>query len=356
MIKVFDFFSGCGGTSRGFQNAGLGIAFGLDNDKDSIASFATNFPRAKVFDDDIRKLNAKTISKIIDLSSNSPSLFAGCAPCQPFTKLNTSHPKVDPRISLLDLFGEQVEMFEPEYIFIENVPGIQNGKKGNGPISAFIKRLKRMEYFFDSGVVLAQDYGVPQRRRRFVLVASRLSTIKIPQKTHGIEEGLIPHTTVRDYILSLPEIGAGEVSDYHELHRAAALSELNLKRIKATPVGGGRLDWGDDLVLNCHNGGHKGHTDVYGRMRWDEQAPALTTRCISLSNGRFGHPTQNRAISLLEAARLQTFPDNHVFVGQNGSRARQIGNAVPTQLAEVFGKMFINHYKTVQEKSIATHV
>ena len=223
-------------------------------------------------------------------------------------------------------------------------------------IKKFIKRLERMKYYFDANVVLAQDYGVPQRRRRFILVASKHSPIIMAAKTHGQGGELIPFKTVQDYIQLLPEIGAGETSEYHELHRAAALSEINLKRIKATPEGGSRLDWSDELVLECHNNGHIGHTDVYGRMRWGEQAPALTTRCNSLSNGRFGHPNQDRAISLLEAALLQTFPEDHAFVGNNGSKARQIGNAVPAQLAEVFGKMFITHFTEYREKKLASIV
>lgn len=182
------------------------------------------------------------------------------------------------------------------------------------------------------------DYGVPQVRRRLVLVASRVSAVRLPMPTHG--QGKKPVATVQDWISGLPRLEAGAVDSFDPDHAAAALSELNLRRIQATPMGGNRLDWPEDLRLDCHQG-HSGHTDVYGRMSWDKPSPGLTTRCVSYSNGRFGHPEQDRAISVREAALLQTFPLTLKLSGTLTSKARQIGNAVPPLMAERIGEALI---------------
>ena len=356
VVKVFDYFSGCGGTSKGLENAGMEIVFALDSDIDAIASYRKNFPKAVTHCGDIGKFKIEGVADLVNSSRRVPLLFTACAPCQPFTKLNHFQPESDPRRSLLDSFRDQVEHYMPDYVFLENVPGIQKSKNSDNPVSRLIELLDRMKYRYDAQVVLAQDYGVPQHRRRFILVASKHAPISIPNPTHGTSKDLKPFSTVQDFISELPGIEAGETHTEIPLHKSASLSDLNLQRIKATPEGGSRLDWPDDLVLNCHKNGHRGHTDVYGRMRWNRTSPALTTRCISLSNGRYGHPTQDRAISLLEAALLQTFPEDYIFEGSMVSKARQIGNAVPVKLAEVFGRMFLDHYANTRQDSIAKNV
>jgi DNA (cytosine-5)-methyltransferase 1 len=154
---------------------------------------------------------------------------------------------------------------------------------------------------------------------------------------------------VREWISGFPPIAAGETYAEIPNHRAARLSELNLERIRATPPGGGRFDWPEELMLTCHLGEYNGHTDVYGRMHWDRPASGLTTRCISLSNGRFGHPEQDRAISVREAASIQTFADDFVFFGSLNSMARQVGNAVPVLVAEVFGRYFLTHIERAEQ-------
>jgi DNA (cytosine-5)-methyltransferase 1 len=184
------------------------------------------------------------------------------------------------------------------------------------------------------------DYGVPQKRQRFVLLASNIGNISLPPKTHGFGDGKARFSTVGDWIADLPPIEAGQECDSVPNHRAANLSPLNLRRIKATPPGGSRLDWPSKLTLACH-AGHAGHTDVYGRLRMEQPASALTTRCISLSNGRFGHPIQDRALSVREAASLQTFDRDFRFFGSLNSMARQIGNAVPALLAQCLGECFV---------------
>lgn len=344
-IKVFDFFSGCGGTSCGFKNAGMEIALALDIDPDAERTFKANFPGVPFMRKDIAKLKVRDIAEHTQRHEKCPMLFCGCAPCQPFTKQKTLKPseKKDRRRSLLYHFGKFVKHYRPEFVFVENVPGIQKITKTGSPIMRFASELERMGYKTAFTVVTSQDYGVPQRRRRLVLLASRMGEIGIPPASHGV--GRKQYTTVREWISDLPEIEAGEehIGEGVKNHRAANLSELNLRRIKATPHEEGRDKWPEELKLVCHSGEHKGHSDVYGRMRWDEPATGLTTRCISLSNGRFGHPEQNRAISIREAACLQTFPKEFEFFGSLNSMARQIGNAVPVQLARVFGDHFVQH-------------
>lgn len=341
-IGVFDFFSGCGGTSKGFSDAGLVPAFALDFDDDAANTFVKNFPDTEFCKSDIRKFDAAKIGDL--MSAFDSTVFSGCAPCQPFTMQNTQKPtkEIDRRRSLLSNFGALVKTFLPDYIFVENVPGIQK-VGGNSTLARFQRQLVSLGYSVSVEIIEAQKFGVPQRRRRLVLLASRHGKIELPEATHGPGFDQ-PFYTVRESIAHFPPISAGEMHPSIPSHQAAHLSELNLERIKSTPHEGSRAQWPEHLRLKCHTkSGYKGHTDVYGRMRWDSPATGLTTRCISLSNGRYGHPEQHRAISGREAAALQTFPDNFIFEGSLNSQAKQIGNAVPVQLAKVFGKHIVSH-------------
>jgi DNA (cytosine-5)-methyltransferase 1 len=253
-------------------------------------------------------------------------------------------------------FGNIIEICEPDFVFVENVPGLQKvPKHKRGPFPAFKELLEKMEYHITYGVVAAQDYGAPQLRRRFVLLASRHGGINIPAPTHG-KDCDNPYKTVRAAIADLPAIAVGEIYKGPNVlnHRAAILSELNMKRIKASAHdGGGRNNWPKNLWPDCYtrtdeNGKtHSGHTDCYGRLWWDKPATGLTTRCISYSNGRFGHPEQDRAISVREAARLQGFDDDFEFTGNLNSMARQIGNAVPVDVAFAMGNHFIKHVEAI---------
>jgi DNA (cytosine-5)-methyltransferase 1 len=211
-----------------------------------------------------------------------------------------------------------------------------------GTFARFCKALRTAGYHVASAVVDSQQYGVPQRRRRLIVMASRLGAIALPEPTHGNGPGLRPVSTVWEWIGDLPPIAAGEAHPSVPNHLASALTELNLKRLSATPPGGGRADWPASLQLACH-ASHDGHSDVYGRMHADAPAPVLTTKCTSISNGRFGHPYQDRPISVREAATLQTFPRNFLFEGGIKSATRQIGNAVPVLLAQRVGEAFMAH-------------
>ena len=339
-LGVFDFFSGCGGASKGFQNSGMEPVFALDFDKDAAATFRNNFPNAVVRVSDIVQFESEELEDLV--SKHDVTLFCGCAPCQPYTRQNTQKPekKADTRRSLLSHFGSLVEEHRPDYIFVENVPGVQS-VSGNSMLTRFRKLLEAIGYQLNFGIVKSRNFGVPQRRRRLVLLGSRHGSINFPEETHRSR-----YSTVREWISHFPPIKAGETHPKELNHRAANLSELNLRRISATPPEGSRADWPAELRLDCHSKkDYTGHTDVYGRMKWDRPATGLTTRCISLSNGRYGHPEQDRAISVREAAALQTFPDNFEFFGALNSQAKQIGNAVPVLLAQAFGTQISSHAK-----------
>ena len=317
------------------------IIFGLDIDLDSSNTFKKNNPLAHFINGDIKDTHVEDINHLISDSKKCKALtlFCGCAPCQPFSKQNKTRNNDDPRKDLLTEFARFVSYYVPDFVLIENVPGIQNVDINNGNFQKFLEVLTHHNYNVDFGVVPALWFGVPQTRERFVLLASRHTHIKLPPKTHdGVET---PFATVRDWIGNLPPIAAGETHKEIIDHTAARLSELNIKRIKATPEGKGRESWPENLILECHKK-YKGHTDVYGRLSWDKPASGLTTRCISYSNGRFGHPEQDRAISVREAALLQTFPLDYSFTGSLVSKAKQIGNAVPPKMAEALGRAIIS--------------
>lgn len=339
MVKVFDFFSGCGGTSCGFQQAGMDIIMGLDIDSDAAHTYRANFPQAQFIESDIRTLHTDALTPLL-VERNSPILFCGCAPCQPFSKQNLQKDVNDPRRGLLTEFGRFIQAWLPDYIFIENVPGMQRIKGDNGPLLNFKELLTRLGYNYQVSVLPALWFGVPQTRERLVLLASRLPDIKLPETTHGLNKAAF--STVQDWIGNLPKLRAGETHPDDSDHQAASLTSINLQRISLTPEGGNRESWPQNLWLDCHRD-HKGHTDVYGRLAWNKPAAGLTTRCISYSNGRFGHPEQNRAISVREAACLQTFPRSYSFKGNLNSRARQIGNAVPPLMAQRFGEAILAH-------------
>lgn len=344
-VKVFDFFSGCGGASQGFQDAGMKIAFGLDWDADAKCSFQLNFPAATFMAKDIRHVEEQIIYELVNHSRPHPILFCGCAPCQPFSKQNTIRPQSseDERFPLILEFLRFIERCKPDIVFVENVPGIQNVCPESEPINEFLQGLERAGYVNPAyGSVPLRRYGVPQSRSRFLLLASRHGAVNLPPETHGPGTANPEFETVRDWISDLPRIAAGEKHPLIADHRAARLSPLNIKRIRATPEGGGHRDWPEHLRLSCHRKSG-GYTDVYGRMSWDRPASGLTTRCISYSNGRFGHPDQDRAISVREAACLQTFPMDFSFSGSLNSMARQIGNAVPVRLTKTVGLHVRNH-------------
>ena len=335
-INVVDFFCGCGGTSAGLRKAGMHIVAGIDFDKSAITTYANNFPTAKTFNINIKELNISDLEKVICSYQNDILVFAACAPCQPFSKQNRFKDNNDDRICLLDEFHRFVTYFKPDYILLENVPGMQ--KIAQGPFTRFMKLLDETGYLYSFDVKNAMDYGVPQSRRRLVLIASKHGKIMLPEGKYGLNK--LPYKTVREYIEKYPPLRAGEKCIDIPNHQSAKLSPMLLRRISALKEGQDRRSWSDDLKLKCHNK-HTGHTDVYGRLFWDKPSVTLTTKCISLSNGRFGHPEQDRALSVREAAAIQTFDDDFIFYGNLGATAKQVGNAVPVEFAKVLGEQIV---------------
>lgn len=342
-ISVYDFFSGCGGTSAGFRAAGMKPILALDIDPEALSTFSENFRDAAVVIQDVRNLSTFDLERFFEKERTSPVLFSACAPCQPFSKQNRQKKSNDDRASVLNELGRFVRRFRPEFVVIENVPGLQNiSEDEDGPLHQLVELLDELGYWHTTKIVQAQDYGVPQTRRRLVLLASQFGPIGFPEPAYG--EGREQVKTVRQAIGHLPPIEAGTSEDTVPNHYACSLAPQNLERIRAVKEGGGRRSWAEHLKLECHKE-VRGYTDVYGRMNWDRPSPALTTRCVSLSNGRFGHPEQDRAISIREAACIQTFPDDFLFKGSVNGMARQIGNAVPPRLAEEIGRYLIDHVK-----------
>jgi len=335
MIGV-DFFCGSGGLTRGLLDAGINVILGIDADGSCQKTYEENNSPARFIRADMRKLSVDEVREYFSEIDSRDLLLAACAPCQPFAQLNRNGKRTY-RATLLKEFARFVEALKPRFVFLENVPGLAK-VPGRSTYKRFRKNLIDLGYKLAEGVVNAKNYGVPQSRKRFIMIAVLDGNPSLPPPTHG--KGLLDCETV-EVIRNYPPIAAGEIHPEIPNHRAAILSPTNLERIKQTSHNGGdRTVWNNEIWLDCHRN-QKGYTDVYGRMYWNRPAPTLTCKCHSLSNGRYGHPEQDRAISLREAARLQGFLDDYIFYAETqGQLATHIGNAVPVNLAEAVGKQF----------------
>jgi DNA (cytosine-5)-methyltransferase 1 len=352
-IKVVDVFSGIGGLSHGFFLEGFDVVAGIDIDVSCKYGFEEN-NRSKFISKDVAEVTHQEIVRLYGKSS--PRVLIGCAPCTPFSTLNLNrvvYGKSDEKWSSLDHFLRLVRKVRPEIVSMENVAELANGKKF--PIFyRFVRSLKRNGYRVSYKVVDSSRYGVPQRRKRLVLLASLYGPILLVPETHPNNP-----VTVRETIGNLPPIREGQRSKSDILHRASKLSGLNKRRIVATPKdGGSATSWSRELLPRCYlkKKGQSYRSSVYGRMRWDEPAPTMTTHCHTLGTGRFGHPTQNRAISLREAARFQTFPDYYQFQDSgklNASTvAQHIGNAVPVRLGQIIALSIKAHLAKLAQDRI----
>lgn len=284
-------------------------------------------------------------------SQKSIRVLAGCAPCQPFSSYAHTNKKKDPnKYDLLYEFGRLVREVQPDIVTMENVPSILTFSL-KPVFPDFVKTLKAEGYNVKYQVVFCPDYGIPQTRRRLVLLASRLGSISLIEKTNSPES----YKTVGDTIRDLEPIEAGGLSAKDPLHRSRSLTPINLQRIQNTPYGGSWKDWPEELVLDCHRKETgKSFGSVYGRMKWEEPSPTITTECTGIGNGRFGHPEQDRAISIREAALLQTFPMDYRFFPDEEEvsitkASRYIGNAVPPKLGEIIADSIKNHIRNHKE-------
>lgn len=334
-MRAIDLFCGAGGLTLGLRRAGWEVVAGIDVDEAARATYERNNSEAIFMPADLRSVSDQEVRILAGTAQSSELLLAGCAPCQPFSKQRRrGSARKRAEATLLGQFARLVGLLEPKVVLMENVPGITE-VPGFSSLRRFLRTLRDFDYEYDHGVLNARDFGVPQHRRRYVLLAARGSPVVLPSPGANPGSDVL---TVRTTIQRFPAIDAGKSDPSVPNHLAARLSALNVKRIQATPANGGsRRDWPEGLMLECHQK-TAGFSDVYGRMWWDRVAPTLTSRCNSLSNGRFGHPEQNRAISLREAAALQTFPDDYEFFGTSNRIARWIGNAVPVSFAAALGR------------------
>ena len=344
-LKAIDFFCSGGGMSFGMQQAGIDVIAGIDFDSECQKTYEANIKGAKYILEDVSKLKEVDLSKKIEIKKDDDNLIMiGCSPCQYWTIIRTSKGKSEKSKDLLHEFHRFIKYYNPGYVVVENVPGILDKKKESG-LDRFVHDLETRGYRVHYEIVRLKEYGVPETRRRFSLIANRVTDKEIFPKP----DKLI--STVADYIglkNGFPKIPAGYKDKTTFMHTTAGLSDTNLKRLKLTPQNGGsRKSWADtNLQLEAYKKkGNISFNDTYGRMSWDKPAPTITTKFFSISNGRFAHPEENRPISLREGATLQTFPKSYKFIGTSvSSIARMIGNAVPPLYAKKLGLTIIKNH------------
>lgn len=347
-INAVDLFCGVGGLTCGVQQTGINVVAGYDIDVRSQFAYEFN-NKAKFILKDVKEIDDKEISHLYP-DDTDIKILMGCAPCQPFSTYSHKYKNNEntiEKMDLLDYFGQQIEYVKPDIVSMENVPQMVKEKV----FKKFIEILEKNDYFIDYKVVYAPEYGVPQKRKRLLLLASKLGQIKLLPPQYDKHD----YPTLRETIASLPRLEAGETDSNDPLHRSRQLSELNMKRIRQSKPGGTWRDWDKELLLEAYkkeSGASFGA--VYGRLEWDKPANTITTQFPGIGNGRFGHPEQDRALSLREGALLQTFPKDYLFtepkLGGNypiAQVALQIGNAVPPKLGEVIGQSIIKHLEEV---------
>jgi len=334
-----DLFCGVGGLSYGLRARGVNVVAGIDSAPSCRYPYETNVG-AKFIEDSIERVTSEQVAALYP--DGCVRVLVGCAPCQPFS-LYSQKRRDDGQWALLQEFVRLVDDLRPDIVSMENVPRVTKHEV----FASFLECLDRNGYRYPEPphVVTCADYGVPQTRKRLVLLASRIGDIGLVPPSHSADS----HVSVREAIGGMPPVGAGQSHHADPLHTASNLSALNLQRIRATPEGGGWGDWPEELRAACHRRpSGKTYSSVYGRMKWDEPAPTMTTQCHGYGNGRFGHPDQDRAISLREAAMLQTFPRDYQFTALHspvsiGQVGRHIGNAVPVKVAEAVGESILRH-------------
>lgn len=336
-IEAVDLFCGVGGLTAGLLQADITVKAGYDIEPSCAFPYEINNKKARFHLKDVQDVSADEIRA--HYSKGAIKLLAGCAPCQPFSTYNKGRDvRNDKKWPLLYAFARLIREVQPELVTMENVPDVIKHEVYHD----FVGSLKEQGYQVWADTVLCADYGIPQMRRRHVLLASRIGEVALLPPTHKDN-----HVTVREAIGHLPPIAAGEQHIEDMLHRSAGLTELNLKRIRASKPGGTWMDWPEELRAACHRKeSGQSYKRVYGRMEWEKPAPTITTLCYGFGNGRFGHPAQDRAISLREAAIFQSFPTDYVFfdaekIQPNYSAiGRMIGNAVPVGLGKIVGQSF----------------
>ena len=350
-IDAVDLFCGTGGLTHGLVRGGIRVVAGVDVDSDCRFAYETN-NEATFVEKNIRDIRSADLAELF--GSSRVRLLAGCAPCQPFStysrKQRKGKKRSDPKWDLVLDFGRLVVDSQPELVTMENVSQLPD----DPVFKVFLRALVGYHVWWK--LVDCAGYGVPQTRKRMVLLASKFGPISL-REPDGADRA-----TVRAAIGHLPSIPAGGHDKHDRMHAACSLSPLNTRRIEASVPGGTWRDWDRKLLAGCHRK-KTGATypSVYGRMEWDAPSPTITTQCFGFGNGRFGHPEQDRAISLREAALLQTFPENYQFVPNDApirfnTLGRLIGNAVPVKLGEAIAESLVAHVAAMASKTTGVTV
>jgi len=347
-LKAIDFFCSGGGMSFGMQQAGIDVIAGIDFDPDCKQTYEANIRGAKYILTDVSKLKEENLSREIKIKKNDDNLIMiGCSPCQYWTIIRTSKNKSEQSKDLLHEFHRFVKYYNPGYVVVENVPGILNKQKESG-LNRFIDDLKKRGYKVHYEVVHLNQYGVPETRKRFSLIANRVTDNEIFPKPDNSNPTVADFIGIKNGFSKIPA-GHNDITSF--MHTTAGLTDVNIKRLKLTPKdGGSRKSWADtNLQLEAYKKKDQNisFNDTYGRMSWNKPAPTITTKFFSISNGRFAHPDEDRPISLREGATLQTFPKNYRFIGTSVSAiARMIGNAVPPLYAKKLGLTIIKNHES----------
>lgn len=352
-IVAVDLFCGAGGLTRGLLDAGIEVVAGYDVDEACRSPYDRNNSPAKFYKECVTKLTGTRLAR--HFPKNSVWVLVGCAPCQPFSKYTQGlDQKADAKWTLLDDFARLIRELKPDIVSMENVPELQR----HSVFDDFLETLADEGFHFQTDpakrVVYCPNYGIPQQRSRLVIVASRFRAIELIPPTHRPSD----YRKVSDVLRSLPPLESGDECPEDPMHRTSQLSPLNLRRIRHSKPGGTWRDWPRELVAKCHRDKTgKTYPSVYGRMEWDQPSPTITTQFYGFGNGRFGHPVQDRALSLREGAILQSFPKRYEFVEPNGEYCfktigRMIGNAVPVRLGEVVGRTIQKHLKEARVEKL----
>lgn len=342
-IVAVDLFCGAGGLTHGLEQVGIDVKLGVDIDS------ACEYPYTH---NNKAKFLLKSVSDVIstEISQNFSQndeykLLAGCAPCQTFSRYNPNACETDTRWNLVNEFYRLAKESDVNLITMENVPGLLKHEV----FEEFIKNITALGFNVYYEIINSSDYGLPQNRKRLVLLGSKLGPIRLL----SCEEYAAKRKDVWEAIGALPPICDGEIHSEDPLHQAAKLSDKNKKRILSSRPGGTWKEWDVSLVADCH-AKHTGKTysGVYARMEWNKPSPTMTTQFYGFGNGRFGHPEQNRAISLREGAIFQGFPLHYQFIKPNtqikkSTIGRMIGNAVPVDLGKVIGKSIQRHIEDI---------
>lgn len=344
-IKAVDLFCGIGGLTCGVIKSGINVVAGIDIDKTCEYTYSYN-NNAKFINKSVVDIDSNEINDLF--GKNNVKILMGCAPCQPFSRhqKDKQNRNKHEKWGLLYSFLYHIKNIKPDVVSMENVSELAKEKV----FKDFLEGLKNLGYYVSYKIVNAADYGVPQRRERLLLLASLYGDISLIPETN-----LNDHITVRMAIGHLPPLKAGECDEKDKLHKSSNLSEVNLLRIKYSKEGGTWKDWPQELLPECYKKATgKSYCSVYGRMKWDDISPTLTTQFNRYGTGRYGHPCQNRAISLREGAIIQSFPENYQFIFENihlsdDVIARQIGNAVPVKLGTIIGESILNHINMIKK-------